>query len=681
MILKNNQGTAIILSLLIVSVLFILTSFLVRKVLTNTTMVEKTGEEQKSYALAKQGILYALDQLNTSEGYSPKYDPTDWPGTGDTNWHDYNLDKDTTTGNNSGNDVTLKVEKNTPSGYITIKSQDLPKRLITLEGIAKNNTPLFDYVKFINSDVTFSSPQTLGGLFNGSPFHVNGNLTLTGTNNIYLDTTRNDKFEIAQKILATASSDTVNILDKTGTYLAANLNAVANDGGNNGFSLVYDVTNSKWVKEPGNFNTASGHYFDGGHLPSSYDRSDPDNPQYVWGDALLLWPQIKTSRYEKLVGGTSSLYYISCSSVDESENWYPSFPPSIGTGWRKDSSITGNNSYSYKGTGTLVVLDGNGKISGTAGQVGIDDGEGDEVANNNVIESGEWRSYPINGVIYSPGNLRVLGIIGDNLPLIADYELTIVSGGTIYIESNLVKGTSGSSLALIAKGWVTLNPTHRFINQPVVATSGPDTWNNQDKIQGESDGILNRMDITVSKGTTQDTAVLSVGQKVCVQKIILKNINLPESGDDLILRIYASNDSTPSIMSNDVKFDSNYIAETIDEDIIFDREAGPLTFRYIKLNLQNNSATNDYTARFDAVEVQLTEINAFCFAQDNSWAVVSGNLSGYPFIVNGAISENKLEHNSNWSSNWPSITYTHDSTLPSNLALPPSVNLVSLKRK
>ncbi|MCK4617938.1 hypothetical protein KAT45_03435, partial [Candidatus Aerophobetes bacterium] len=57
-LLKENHGTAIILSLVIVSVLFILTSFLVRKVVTNTTMVEKTGEEQEGYALAKQGILY-----------------------------------------------------------------------------------------------------------------------------------------------------------------------------------------------------------------------------------------------------------------------------------------------------------------------------------------------------------------------------------------------------------------------------------------------------------------------------------------------------------------------------------------------------------------------------------------------------------------------------------------------
>ncbi|GAG07402.1 unnamed protein product, partial [marine sediment metagenome] len=209
-----------------------------------------------------------------------------------------------------------------PSGYtenedyITIESQDLPKKLVTLQAIAKNNSPLLNYVRFINSDVTFSSPQTFGGLLSGSPFHVNGNLTLTGVNNIYLDTTRNDKFEIAQKILATASSDTVNILEQTGTYLASNLNAIAKDGGNNGFSVVYDTENSRWVKEPENFNTASGHYFDGEHLPSSYDRSDPDNPQYVSGESIISWPQINEERFWDSGNGTTRLADIAISSDD-----------------------------------------------------------------------------------------------------------------------------------------------------------------------------------------------------------------------------------------------------------------------------------------------------------------------------------------------------------------------------
>ena len=76
--IKENDGTAIILMLVIVSVLFIFTSFLVRKVIINTTMVEKSGQEGESYAIAKQGILYALNELNTWEGTDPDYDSTAW---------------------------------------------------------------------------------------------------------------------------------------------------------------------------------------------------------------------------------------------------------------------------------------------------------------------------------------------------------------------------------------------------------------------------------------------------------------------------------------------------------------------------------------------------------------------------------------------------------------------------
>ncbi|GAJ02528.1 unnamed protein product, partial [marine sediment metagenome] len=162
-----------------------------RKVVTNTTMVEKAGEEQKSYALAKQGILHALDKLNTWDGIEPDYDPTDWlngQNWDEDNWNPFDLNGD------GQNDVGIRVDKddiphpenndpvfpqdpedndNGDLNYITIESRDLPKKLVTLQAIAKNNSPLLDYVRFINSDVTFSSPQTFGGLLNGSPFHVN----------------------------------------------------------------------------------------------------------------------------------------------------------------------------------------------------------------------------------------------------------------------------------------------------------------------------------------------------------------------------------------------------------------------------------------------------------------------------------------------------------------------------
>jgi len=73
---EDNRGVALILSIIVVSVLFIFTSFLVRKVVTNTLTVGRAEDEQTGYALAKEGILYAVNQLNTSN------EATDWtPGT------------------------------------------------------------------------------------------------------------------------------------------------------------------------------------------------------------------------------------------------------------------------------------------------------------------------------------------------------------------------------------------------------------------------------------------------------------------------------------------------------------------------------------------------------------------------------------------------------------------------
>jgi len=178
-LMKKNHGTAIILSLVIVSVLFILTSFLVRKVLTNTAMVEKTGEEQESHALAKQGILYALDKLNTWEGIDPEYDPTAWlngENWDEDDWNPLDLNGD------GENNVRIRVDKddiphpedddpafdskdddNEDRGYITIESQDLPKKLVTLQAITKNTSPLLVYVRFINSDaVTVFEDNTFG---------------------------------------------------------------------------------------------------------------------------------------------------------------------------------------------------------------------------------------------------------------------------------------------------------------------------------------------------------------------------------------------------------------------------------------------------------------------------------------------------------------------------------------
>jgi len=71
--------------------------------------------------------------------------------------------------------------------------------------------------------------------------------------------------------------------------------------------------------------------------------------------------------------------------------------------------------------------------------------------------------YPRNGVMYCEGSIRVHGVLAPGK------QLTVVSGGTIYIEGNLVKPrlTVGpntvadptSCVALLAHDYVTLNPT------------------------------------------------------------------------------------------------------------------------------------------------------------------------------------------------------------------------------
>ena len=87
---KNDRGVALIFALLIVTVLFTLSSFLISKVLINTRMVEKISSEEENYSLAKAGILYAIDRLNNWSGESPDYDSTDWPG--NTNWNEYEME-------------------------------------------------------------------------------------------------------------------------------------------------------------------------------------------------------------------------------------------------------------------------------------------------------------------------------------------------------------------------------------------------------------------------------------------------------------------------------------------------------------------------------------------------------------------------------------------------------------
>jgi len=68
-------------------------------------------------------------------------------------------------------------------------------------------------------------------------------------------------------------------------------------------------------------------------------------------------------------------------------------------------------------------------------------------------------AYPENGVIYCEGSVRVRGIVGSPTQ---PRQVVVISGGTIYIEGNLLPGHPVSFVGLLARDNVCVNPTAFF---------------------------------------------------------------------------------------------------------------------------------------------------------------------------------------------------------------------------
>ncbi|GAH32480.1 unnamed protein product, partial [marine sediment metagenome] len=276
-------------------------------------MVEKSGQEQESYAIAKQGILYALDKLNTWQGTDPDYDSTTWlngENWEEEGWNSYDLNDD------GESEVQIRIDKddiphpensdpafdsvdndNEDQPYITIESRDSARKLVTLQAIAKNNSPLLDYVRFINSDtllgddffdVAASSSTSL--IQGDAPFSVLGNVSWKSdsTNNIILSGTES-------KALIYGS-----IGNKGVSSLQINGSNAKND-----YFYFFDPDDPSY-DDPMLFDTAEGHYFSLFHLPSCYDYSESPNPAYYYGGPQSAsWPEIKENRYQNLASGTN----------------------------------------------------------------------------------------------------------------------------------------------------------------------------------------------------------------------------------------------------------------------------------------------------------------------------------------------------------------------------------------
>jgi len=744
----ENRGTAIILSLIIVTVLFILTSFLIRKVVTNTMMVRKAGEEQEGYALAKQGILYAVDRLNTWDGADPDYDPTAWlngQNWDEDNWNPFDLNGD------GENDVQIRIDKNDiphpadddpafdseeddngDPDYITIESQDLPKKLVTLQAIAKNDSPLLEYVRFINSDVRFSSNTTFGDVNNGDPFHINGNLILDGdANEIYLED--NQRFEVAGEIVSydsgSAQTDKVKIIAVNGASFSSK--TLDDDGsGSDGYGFTGTIVNGDEYSQldPEVFNTVQGRYFDGVHLPSSYDYSeDPDNPQYVSGKSVIFWPQIKEERFWDSQNGTTRLADIAIASDDCGkreinndvapyywwDDWYPSDNThtysysDIGSMvanvyWRQEGFTT---SYNYTPPGVHLIFSDTQDLYPSTGETTErllqvnDDNTTDLPAEYETSASIDYSLFTSEDVVFCEKDVRVNGVL--------PRDLAIVSGGNIYIDSNIY--TNGHSLALLAKENVVLNTTHRW-----VAGYEEDNWNDNGtsaaKLLGVTDGEVARAQVDTGGESSVKEQILNFGggssaQIVTTDRIILQGCNYEVHENKTLnftaeVKLLEGGDWQPLTITSIPPFptfpisgpDSGYGTIVLETPPTF------RSFSRIRLTAIGGDTGDDPAGwiQVDAVEVPITDMDRMAiFAENGSWYLIAGygasenNDQQEPFTLNGALSQEELEEMTKWTdgsgreADWDQISYVYDSDLVTTPppALPPSVNLVSLRRK
>lgn len=163
-----------------------------------------------------------------------------------------------------------------------------------------------------------------------------------------------------------------------------------------------------------------------------------------------------------------------------------------------DNGAWDRPAWSYAPPGVEIILHPDGDVDndGTADytypvvQLLRDDGNWRTIDGSDSGSPLIYMAYPLNGVIYAEGNVRVAGILppatAAGLPQYVDtkgtvspadddryYDLTIVSGGTIYIEGDLMRPDTylanagqptlgearNSRLALLARDHVCLNMT------------------------------------------------------------------------------------------------------------------------------------------------------------------------------------------------------------------------------
>ena len=705
-LIKKNNGTAIILMLVVVSVLFIFTSFLVRKVVINATMVEKSGQEQESYAIAKQGILYALDKLSTWQGADPDYDSTTWlngENWEEEGWNSYDLNDD------GESEVQIRIDKDDiphPEGsdpafdttdddnedtfYITIESRDSARKLVTLQAIAKNNSPLLDYVRFINSDTSFQD-NTFdevgeGSLIEGdAPFCILGNVSWESGSSNDLRLSGDNKAIIYGSI----SNEGVTSLKINGSTAKSN------------YFYFCDPDDASY-DDPTLFDTATGHYFSSAHLPSCYDYSETPSPAYYYGGPQSIsWPELNEARYHNLASGTNC-YIDNPDEINKKSEWddpsrdNTSDDNDIEDEWFPDAA--GSTSYHYYPHAARLVF------NATNITQELSDGTVNTIDYSDIT----------NSIIYAEGDISVSGIIPD------EKQLTFVSGGNIFIDSNLLKETNSASLALLAKQNIVLNPTLRYGMDSGNTSSNP-SWHNPNYSLGNPDNNYTSPTESVPTPfepheTKTYTLDMDLGRLVTGGRIVLWDYQDGDGGQiKTTLQVLVTRDDSPPSSSSD--WDEEVLPfQDVPTSDFYNIDFIPRAFRWIRLNLEAHNGHEIHPQEFnlseeyfDAIEVPIYAIDAALFTENGTIQVVSGggiaqdesilpNNNAYEPDTYGLKAPSDSGSYSQrlffwgtlaeteWTESipgWGYIAYAYDDNLSSSPppSLPPSVNLVSLKRK
>ncbi|MHB0912431.1 MAG: hypothetical protein ACYC2Y_03155 [Armatimonadota bacterium] len=392
------------------------------------------------------------------------------------------------------------VEPNDPTTLDT--RQPLRQRK---EKVAYKAVPLASYARYVTNKDRQSGDMSLGtpgfitqfgkNTAEGAPIRVNGDLLWHGTDFVWLNTARGDQVEVAGDIKHAAKQPADNGID-TRVYVNGAWTYQSSDVDGAG-DILFDTA-------PGEPALEVGFYRDG--RPGA-DR--PGRPRQVdWVEAPLLdAPDYGVSRYRDLTRNSGEW------QQDANLNWYNTGYYGWGNGLYIDNrqdvqdetmlyTLRGNWTepggrywtgpyYTPPGVSILLTpydldnkdLDDN--IYTGPDMVIVHDAQSGQTEFNWFGPDGKLMAgdgervimpYPENGVIFAEGNIRVKGTLPPGIDEDGNArQITIVSGGTIYIEGSILKcpfkanGASfqpgeapTSAAALLATDYVCVNTTQFF---------------------------------------------------------------------------------------------------------------------------------------------------------------------------------------------------------------------------